>query len=68
MMAMNEKSERTSESPSAGKKLSAQEKDAKGQFDRCKQGGTNDGVASADPRVLSGRDDGDATWPLKQDR
>jgi hypothetical protein len=40
--------------------------DAKGQGVRTKHGATNDGVSSADPRALSGKEDGDATWPLEQ--
>lgn len=44
------------------------ERDAEGQFAGAKKGSTNDGVASADPRVLSGKESGDATWPLKQGR
>ena len=49
----------------AGKK-SGVEDDAKGQYKKTGHGRTNDGVASAEPRVFSGKDDGDATWPLKQ--
>jgi hypothetical protein len=44
------------------------EKDSKGQFVQSRNGSTNDGVSSADPRVLSGKPGGDATWPLKQDK
>ena len=46
-------------------KISA-EHDARGQFARTRKGLENEGVASADPRVLSGKESGDATWPLKQ--
>ena len=42
------------------------EADARGQSEKNHEGGTNDGVASANPRVLSGGDDGDATFPLKR--
>lgn len=42
------------------------EADAKGQSESNHKGGTNDGVSSADPRVLSGKKDGDATFPIKQ--
>jgi len=42
--------------------------DAKGQGVRTKHGATNDGVSSADPRVISGNEDGDATWPLDQSK
>jgi hypothetical protein len=44
------------------------EQDAGGQFARTEKGHKNKGVASADPRVLSGKKSGDATWPLKQDK
>lgn len=42
------------------------EADAKGQSESNHKGGSNDGVSSADPRVLSGKKDGDATFPIKQ--
>jgi len=42
------------------------ESDAKGQSEKRHQGGRNDGVSSANPRVLSGKDDGDATFPIKR--
>ena len=42
--------------------------DAKGQFVGAQHGGDNDGVASADPSVLSGKKDGDATFPIKKDK
>ena len=45
---------------------SGPEADARGQFARSKAGAKNDGVSSADPRVLSGKENGDATFPLKQ--
>src|SRR6187401_482399 len=35
--------------------------DAQGQSERRHAGGSNDGVSSANPRVLSGNKDGDAT-------
>ncbi|MBB3234337.1 hypothetical protein [Phyllobacterium endophyticum] len=38
------------------------ETDAKGQFAKTQHGGDNDGVSSANPRVLSGKKDGDATF------
>ena len=44
------------------------EADAKGQFEGKHEGGGNDGVASADPRAISGKKSGDATFPLKQDK
>jgi len=43
------------------------EADAKGQSESNHKGGGNDGVSSADPRVFSRKDNGDATFPLKQD-
>lgn len=42
--------------------------DVKGQFAKKTKGGKNDGVASADPEVISGKESGDATFPLKQDK
>jgi hypothetical protein len=42
------------------------EADAKWQSESNHKGGSNDGVSSADPRVLSGKEDGDATFPIKQ--
>lgn len=47
---------------------SGPEADAKGQSEKNHKGGSNDGVSSADPRVISGKEDGDATFPLKQDK
>ena len=44
------------------------EADAKGQSEGQHEGGRNDGVASADPRAISGKKSGDATFPLKQDK
>ncbi|MER8744641.1 MULTISPECIES: hypothetical protein [unclassified Mesorhizobium] len=41
------------------------EQDAKGQSEKDHKGGGSDGVASADPRVISGKKDGDATFPVK---
>jgi hypothetical protein len=42
------------------------EQDAEGQSEDHHSGGENDGVSSANPRVLSGNDDGDATFPFKK--
>jgi hypothetical protein len=36
--------------------------DTKGQFVRTRHGANNDGMVSADPRVLSGKKDGDSTF------
>jgi len=49
-----------------GGKSSGLKGDAKGQGVRTKHGADNDGVSSADPRAISGKEDGDATWPLEQ--
>lgn len=43
------------------------EADAQGQSEKWHAGGGNDGVASANPRVLSGND-GDATFPQTDHR
>ncbi|TIW40718.1 MAG: hypothetical protein E5V71_12445 [Mesorhizobium sp.] len=42
------------------------EADAKGQSEKNHKGGTSNGVSSANPRVISGNDDGDATFPYKR--
>ncbi|MGX9121043.1 hypothetical protein ACWTU6_31345 [Mesorhizobium sp. BHbsci] len=42
------------------------EEDAWGQSEKNHKGGTSDGVSSANPRVISGNDDGDATFPYKR--
>ncbi|WP_082549895.1 hypothetical protein [Mesorhizobium sp. Root157] len=42
------------------------EKDAEGQSEKRHHGGVNDGTSSANPRVISGNDDGDATFPFKK--
>lgn len=42
--------------------------DARGQSESNHAGGTNDGMVSADPRVLSGKTDGDATFPIKREK
>ncbi|WP_181180153.1 hypothetical protein [Mesorhizobium sp. B2-1-3A] len=44
------------------------EPDASGQYAKSEADASNDGVSSADPRVLSGKKSGDATFPLKQDK
>lgn len=44
------------------------EADAEGQSEKHHSGGVNDGVSSANPRVLSGNDDGDATFPFKKEK
>lgn len=42
------------------------EADARGQSEDNHKGGTNHGVSSANPRVLSGKENGDATFPLRR--
>lgn len=51
-----------------GRPAKGPEKDAQGQSESNHKGGSNDGVSSADPRVISGKEDGDATFPLDQDK
>lgn len=46
----------------------APECDAEAQSEKRHKGGKNDGVVSADPRVISGKKDGDATFPIKKDK
>jgi hypothetical protein len=43
------------------------DKEISGQFAKGKRHSDNNGVASADPRVFSGKEEGDATWPLDAD-
>ena len=42
------------------------ERDAEAQSEKRHKGGKNDGVISANPRVISGKKDGDATFPIKK--
>jgi hypothetical protein len=42
------------------------EDDAEGQFVRSHKSAGNDGMSSANPRPLSGDEQGDATFPLKR--
>lgn len=51
-----------------GRPAKGVEKDAQAQSEINHKGASNDGVPSADPRVISGRADGDATFPLEQDK
>ncbi len=48
--------------------LQQAEQDAAPQFVRSHEGSTNDGVSSAEPRIISRDKSGDATFPLKQGR
>jgi hypothetical protein len=41
------------------------EADAAGQFEKVDAGPSNNGMSSANPRVLSGDDAGDATFPVR---
>lgn len=41
------------------------ESDARGQSEDNHKGGANDGMSSASPRDLSGKESGDATFPTK---
>ncbi|TPM95035.1 hypothetical protein [Mesorhizobium sp. B2-1-3A] len=41
------------------------ESDARGQSEKNHEGGDNNGVSSAEPRVISGDEEGDATFPLQ---
>ncbi len=50
----------------ASRPKSGPEKDARGQSEKNHKGGSNDGVSSANPRVLSGNESGDATFPFKR--
>lgn len=54
--------------PTDAAKASKVRQDAKPQFVRTRHGSTNSGVASAEPRVISHDEGGDATIPLKQGR
>ena len=60
---MPDKSDNEDASKRSGKKPEA---DARGQSEKRHRGGSNDGISSANPRVLSGEEDGDATFPLKR--
>jgi hypothetical protein len=42
-------------------------KEVEGQFAPSQASADSDGVDSADPKVISGNESGDATFPLKQD-
>jgi hypothetical protein len=47
------------------KPASRPQADAKGSFAKGKTKSGNDGVSSANPRVISGKEDGDATFTEK---
>ncbi|TPL54347.1 hypothetical protein [Mesorhizobium sp. B2-4-6] len=44
------------------------ERDAEAQSEKRHKGGKNDGVVSADPRVISRKKDGDATFPINKEK
>jgi hypothetical protein len=62
-MTARSRSEELASRPKAGP-----EKDARGQSEKHHKGGDNDGVSSANPRVISGDESGDATFPFKRDK
>lgn len=45
---------------------SSPQRDAEGQSEKHHEGGSNEGASSASPRVISGTDDGDATFPFEK--
>lgn len=49
-------------SDAARQKKKGPEQDAEGQFQKKRHGAKNDGVSSADPEALSGKESGDATF------
>jgi hypothetical protein len=69
-MGLTEKSDRerseADKSDLRGGRTGGPESDAKGQSEQNHAGGSNDGTTSANPRVLSGDESGDATFPLKR--
>lgn len=66
---LNETDARTRKSEGVGSvgDDARQRKDAKGAYAKPLHGNHNDGVASADPRVLSGKPSGDATFDTEGD-
>lgn len=49
------------------KKPESEERAVKAQFVRTRHGADNNGVESADPEVISGKESGDATFPIEKD-
>jgi hypothetical protein len=49
------------------KQKGSPQSDAAPQFVRSRKGASNNGMASANPRVISGDEGGDATFPVKPD-
>lgn len=58
----DETNDKTRQSDQAGDMANLPEKDAKDQYAKTQHGGHNDGVASANPEVISGEKGGDATF------
>ena len=48
-------------------KPQSEKREVKAQFVRTRHGADNNGVASADPEVISGKESGDATFPIEKD-
>lgn len=60
--SQDETNEKTRQSDQAGTMEGSPQSDAKGAGAKTQSGGDNDGTVSADPRVLSGKKSGDATF------
>jgi hypothetical protein len=58
----HETNDRTKQSDQAGSMANTPEGDATGQYAKTQHGGTNNGVSSAEPVVISGKKSGDATF------
>lgn len=58
----DETHDETRQSDQAGNMANSPEADAKGQYAKTHHGAHNDGVASAEPEVISGKKSGDATF------
>ncbi len=56
----------TDKSDLRGEGTGSPREDAAGQSETNHDGGSNNGMSSANPRVLSGDEDGDATFPLNR--
>lgn len=52
----------TKQSDQAGSMANPPQSDARGQYAKTQHGGDNNGVASAEPVVISGKKSGDATF------
>lgn len=60
--APDETNDRTRQSDQAGSMEGSPEGDARGAYAKTQHGGDNNGVASAEPVVISGKKSGDATF------